>query len=81
MPLFGCFAYLNLRLLRHSSLCSRSSRCRAPIFAQSTWHLSVQAVLLAAVTLIGLCIALAVEAGVEPRQSVRSAVSICDEGP
>jgi hypothetical protein len=38
-----------------------------PFFGQSTWHLAVQVVLLAAVLLIGLCIALAVEAGVERR--------------
>jgi hypothetical protein len=39
-----------------------------PFFAQSTWHLSIQVVLLAAAALIGLCIALAVEAGVERRR-------------
>jgi hypothetical protein len=38
-----------------------------PLFAQPTLHFSVQAVLLAVTTLIVLCIALAVEAGVERR--------------
>jgi hypothetical protein len=38
-----------------------------PFFGQSTVHLSIQVVLFAVTTVIALCIALAVEAGVERR--------------